>query len=356
APTASLGRPPTPPASPEAAPANSPTPAASPTAEVVLLDAPQDFGLDRNPLTGEKVADPAVLDRRPLEIKVSNAPPEYVRPQAGLNSADLVFEHVTEAGITRFSLLVYGQTPAKVGPIRSARMIDLELPAMYDAALVYSGAHESVRQRLLASDFRGRILWSNDPGYYRTGENKPFEHTLYGVPETFWQSLEQRGENTRPKFNTWMSFSSQAPAGGQPAGNVHISYRTSEIDWRYDAARGRYLRWTDAKPHLDANTSQQVSAANVVALFAYHIEDYNICVQEINGQCAFYSIQPQVYGAGPAILFRDGQRYDGTWQRAGRYDMFTFVDAAGRPMPLQIGNTWLQLIPNHYDQPVTVSP
>jgi hypothetical protein len=331
-------------------------PEATPTAAPVFLLSEADFGDDINPLTGEKVDDPALLDRRPLAIKISNAPPQWVRPQSGLNDADLVFEHITEAGITRFTIIVYGKTPPKVGPIRSARLIDLELPAMYDAALAYSGSSEGVREKLLNSDFRPRILFAYEQGYYRTGEDKPLEHTLYGIPETFWEDLEAKGLNQRPNFNTYMAFTSDPPSGGQPAQEAIVDYDWEVVNWRYDDQTGKYLRWSDGEEHLDGNTGEQVSAANVVVILAGHIDDPTICEQYYNGVCASYSVQPQIFGTGQAVIFRDGQRYDVNWQRIGRYDMFTFVDDAGQPLPLKPGNTWFQVIPFWYDNPVTSNP
>jgi hypothetical protein len=332
------------------------TPEPAPTAASILLINASDFGDEINPLTGKKVSDPALLDRRPLAIKISNAPAQWVRPQSGLNDADLVFEHITEAGITRFTIIVYGNTPPKVGPIRSARLIDLELPAMYDAALAYSGSSEGVRQKLLGADFRPRILFAYEPGYYRTGEEKPIEHTLYGNPETFWRVLEEKGLNQRPKFNTYMAFADDPPAGGQPAQEAIIDYDWEIINWHYDGMTGKYRRWSDGVEHLDGNTDEQVSAANVVVILAGHIEDPTICEQYYGNGCASYSVQPQIFGSGPAVIFRDGQRYDVTWQRIGRYDMFSFVDDDDQPLPLKPGNTWFEVIPVWYDDPVTSEP
>jgi hypothetical protein len=322
---------------------------------VVLLTA-ADFGDNRNPLTGELVEDPAVLDRRPLVIKISNAPALYVRPQSGLNEADLAFEHLAEGFTTRFTLVVYGQTPPSVGPIRSARLIDLELPAMYDAALIYSGTSVGVGQRLNRSDFWNRVLRSNEPGYYRTGANKPFEHTLYGTPETFWDVLEGRGENQRPVFTSNMAFHEIAPSGGQATDSVTVSYRSTVVDWRYDSETNRYFRWSDDAPHLDANDGQQVSAANVLMIYAYHVEDASICEQISNGQCVALTIEIQVWGSGPAIILRDGQRYEATWRRENRSDMFTFYDQGGNPFPLQIGNSWFQIVTNWVRDPVSYTP
>src|SRR5216684_927532 len=96
------------------------TPTAGPTASPTLEPTPKgavgpfNFPPNVNPLTGEVVADPAVLQRRPLAVKISNAPP-LVRPQAGIGDADLVFEHLTEGRLTRFTAVFWTHTPPRVG-------------------------------------------------------------------------------------------------------------------------------------------------------------------------------------------------------------------------------------------------
>jgi hypothetical protein len=53
---------------------------------------------------------------------------------------------------------------------------------------------------------------------------------------------------------------------------------------------------------------------------------------------------------------RDAQRYEGTWQRVDRDEMFTFYGPDGQPLPLQIGNTWFQVIPNTSVVPLSMVP
>ncbi len=121
-----------------------------------------------NPLTGQAV-DPAVLNRRPLAVKISNAP-DSVRPQAGIGEADLVFEHRVEADLTRFTAIFWTHTPPRVGSVRSARLIDLELMPMYGAVFAYSGASEPIRQRIAAAPFAARAyegVTTGEPLYYR---------------------------------------------------------------------------------------------------------------------------------------------------------------------------------------------
>ena len=335
-----------------AVPTSDPTPAV-----LLLLASPEDFGEDRNPLTGEIVADPANLLRRPLAIKVSNSPPQYARPQHGLSQADLVFEHITEADITRFTAIFYSQTPPDIGPVRSARLIDKELPAMYDTALAMSGAHPIVSQRLHGSDIGDLILRSHEPGFYRTGEDKPWEHTLHADPAGLWQAIEAHGEARPPEFTAWMTFSNLPPPDGAPASQVQVAYDTwTLVEWRYDPANGRYLRWADGEPAMDANNGEQVSAANVILLTAVHERDRSICLTHRDGVCSDWPLEIQIWGQGSAIILRDGKQYPATWLRENRSDMFTFVDAQGNAVPLQIGNSWFQILPHYYNSPVTIDP
>lgn len=332
-----------------------PTPTAEPEPEGISLFAPADFGDNRSPFTGELVDDPDTLNRRPIAVKLSNSPASYTRPQSGLNDADFVYEHTTEGSITRFTAIFYTHTPPRVGPIRSARLIDVELPAMYDAALAYSGASVGVNQRLNASDFSSRILRTNEPGYYRTGEtDKPFEHTFYARPELFWEAMEERGQNRRPETGTALSFSSMPPDGGQPGSVGRINYNWTLVEWVYDETNGRYYRWTDGEPHLDGNTLEQVNVANVIMLSPLHVEDASICEESRDGVCIHLSVQIQIWGNGNGLVLRDGQLYEVIWQREARNDTLTFTDAAGNPFPLQIGNSWVQLIPSWLRDPVSV--
>lgn len=333
-----------------------PTPDVTATPETLILERPEDFA-GRNPFTGELVDDPEELERRPLLIKLSNAPADYTRPQAGLNDADIIFEHWTEGAVTRFTALFYDTVPVNVGPIRSARLVDLELPAMYDAMLAYSGASVGVNQRLNNSDFSNRLLRASEPGFYRTGDQtKPFEHTLYVRPAELWFAVEEKGLNTPPRITTFNAFTEEPPAGGTPAGTVNIDYKTEKIEWVYDEEIGRYRRWMDFEEHVDANTEEQVTVANVIYLTPFHVNDPEICEQINNGVCAALSIQIQLWGNGPAVVFRDGQQYNVTWHREGRGDMLTFTDAEGNPFPLQVGNSWVQIMPGYLPDPLTVTP
>jgi hypothetical protein len=103
-----------------------------------------------NPLTGLPPSDPALLERRPLAIKVANYP-RYVRPQSGLTLADTVYEYYIEAGLTRFIAVFYGNDSEWVGPVRSGRYFDEHIQRMYHAYLVFKFADPRVETHLLST-------------------------------------------------------------------------------------------------------------------------------------------------------------------------------------------------------------
>ena len=300
------------------------------------------------PLTGVEVDDIAKLERSPLAIKVSNAP-SIVRPQAGLDKADVVFEHMAEAQLTRFTAIFLSQDADKVGSVRSARMIDLEIPAMFKSLFAFSGASGGVKLKIKESDFADRVLSPdpgfNDPGFKRApAEGKAFEHTLFTDTPALWDIATERGVNQKRDLQGW-AFSATPPAGGQVANELDVVYRANvaSAEYRYDAEDGAYMRYVLGDAHTDEITGEQLSAKNVIVLYANHVE--TDIVEDSTGAKPYYSIEIQLWGQGPARILRDSQMYDVTWSRPNRDDLIRFLDASGNPFPMKPGNTWIQLVP-----------
>jgi hypothetical protein len=292
------------------------------------------------------VTDPALLARCPLAIKVSNAP-AVVRPQAGLDQADLVFEHYAEGGVTRLTAIFLGQTPTVVGSVRSGRLIDLEIPAMFKALFAYSGTSAGVGELFAASDLWPDQIanpWNTGAAFYRRDLDRAYEHTLFVNPTTLWAEAERRGIGGRQDLRG-LTFDLTPPDGGTPVHDVHILYQAgiSQVEWAYNASTGRYYRWQGGEAHRDELSGDQLSAANVIVVGANHVETK---ILEDTWGGGHYSIEIQIWGEGPVSIFRDGQRYDGMWRRGDRGDMLSFWTKDGsQRLPLKLGNSWLQMVP-----------
>src|SRR5438874_9244725 len=82
----------------------------------------------------------------PLLVQVENLP--AARPQSGLQDAAIVYEYVTEGGISRFSVIYTSPPQGRVGPIRSARLVTVSLAKIYGAALVFSGGSTYIKSQI----------------------------------------------------------------------------------------------------------------------------------------------------------------------------------------------------------------
>jgi len=335
---------------PTATPFPTATPLPTPTPSPAFTPTPTPLPENVNPLTGEVVPDPGVLNRVPVAIKISNWPPQYVRPQAGINSADIIYEHYNEGWFaSRWTAIYLGKDPQRVGPVRSGRLIDLELPAIYKAVLACWGFSDGVAEIMRNSDlYPNRIASyslpeqiSPDPFYRDFSRDVPLEHTGYTDPARVRTWAEAHGISGRQIGLEGMVFSVQPTVTGTPASHIYIPWRSLDTDWRYDAASGRYLRWSDGSPHTDALDGQQLSAANVVILY---VPQWNTNIIEEPHSGAL-SIQFALWDSNRAIIFRDGMRIDGFWQRWERWDMLTLTDEQGNPIPLKVGNTFFEVLP-----------
>jgi hypothetical protein len=112
------------------------------------------------------------------------------------------------------------------------------------------------------------------------------------------------------------------------------------VRWKYDPTSGTYLRWVNDEPLTDAVNGKQLAAANVLVLYAEH-EKTDI-VEDSLGATA---IRIVLTGQGKMLLCRDGVAVEGTWQRKATGDLIQFYDAAGQPLKLKPGNSWIEIVP-----------
>ncbi len=313
---------------------------------------PADLPPDVNPLTGIMLDDPTVLMRRPAAIKISNHPPK-VRPQSGVNAADIVYEHVVEGQYTRFTAIFLTNAPRHVGPIRSARLIDIELLDMYGPLFSYSGASEGVRARLFDASIMQLIspdIGDGCPPFCRFPQpGLETEHTLYGDLQEIWALAEQRGWNVPEYTNYGMAFSTCPAEDAEPANTVTVAFTNAKSEWRYDPEAMRYLRWTDDQPHRDALIGEQLAFDNVIFLYAEHREDTTIREDEWGG--GHFSIEARLWGTGEAYLFRDGRAVVGRWRRPDRAGPIILSTLDGEPLRLKPGKTWFTVVPLYMARP-----
>ncbi|MBN2500129.1 MAG: DUF3048 C-terminal domain-containing protein [Anaerolineales bacterium] len=328
-----------------AVPTEAPTPTQDPSPANY---GPVDFPAGINPLTGLPVADPTLLERRPISVKIQMFP-RGDRPPFGLSFADIVYDYYQNNGMTRFNAIFYGQDSEQVGPIRSARLLDKLLVTMYKANFVFGSADQKILNRIYNSDFYERTIVetpNNCPPLCRYDPNG-YNYLMLNTTEV-GAFMTAKGVNNGRQDLTGMTFQYQTPPGGSLGNQVLLRYSISAYArWDYDAASGRYLRFQDTteamdattevhEPLIDRLTEQQLGAENVVVLLVKHSYIYKSGNSEV--------IEIDLIGTGKAFAFRDGQIFEVQWNRLKSEDLLTLTNPDGTPFPLKQGVTWYQPI------------
>ncbi len=316
------------------------TPFPTGTATPVVLGAIS-FPVDVNPLTGLKVANPAQLNRRPVLIKVSNFP-RSGRPHAGLSAADLVFEYYIGEYENRFAALYYSQDAPWIGPLRSGRLVDAQLATEFGSILVYGNADPRVDKRLVETLGARAITFDDAPCPPICGKDT---HSIEGVfansAETTKFAVANQINNDRPDLHG-LIFDPRLPVsqtGGEFLGVMFGPENRGE--WRYDPARGVYLRWIEEEragkkfvqvPLVDRNNGQQLAVENVIVLFTQYTELLPTMFE--------MELNDNLHGQR-AVFFRDGRLVEGLWQSNGPDLPLSLLNSWGVPMPLKPGKSWL---------------
>jgi hypothetical protein len=342
---------------PTATPTLTPTPTSIPTPTATpapVIYGPDNFPADINPLTGLQVTDTAILNRRPVEIKVNFASRAIDRPTWGLSFADIVYEYYHNGGISRFNAIYYGQDAELVGPVRSGRLLDDSLIRMYKSYFAYGGATVEIESKFLNASYSGRLLRegatavcppTNEVPFCRF-EPKGIDILLTGSKQVSAYETKKGNDNTKQNLDG-MLFSSDIPQGGKSSSQIFTRYSFALYNrWDYDPASGRYLRFQDSQndengagekyePFVDRTTSKQIAADNVVVLIAP--DEY---VQRPPNEI----VDIQLNGEGQAYAFRDGQVYDVRWNRTAADSVLYLTFPDGTRYPFKPGTTWIQIV------------
>lgn len=323
-------------------PTATPLPTATPT-QVIVRYGPNNFPANVNPLTGLEVSDPAILNRRPMMIKVSNFPREG-RPHAGLSAADIVFDYYTGEGANRYLALFYGTESEQIGPIRSGRLIDRYLVSLYQGVLGAVYAFPSEWETILNYLGWTRVISEGPntcPAMCRQKDVMP-EISVFANSAEMTKYFAARPNATNSRQNLdGMAFYTLPPAGGVEALELtHQFGKNNYAGWKYNTETQKYMRWIDSIkdngevemiPLIDRNTGEQLQFSNIILVYAE--------IETLHHEDTIHEIHI-INTTGRAVVFRDGLKYDITY-KSGWDTPIQFLNQDGTTFELQPGNTWM---------------
>jgi hypothetical protein len=288
----------------------------------------------RWPLTGLEAPSAEAVRQRVVSVKIENSPD--ARPQTNIQLADVVYESVTEGGITRFNALFHSQSPSVVGPVRSARLSDLYIVPQYHALFCFSGASTSVNARVNKAGIENLSEDNGIRAPFTRSSRRPRPHNLYADVNEVRAEAGRRKMPTELEI-TGLAFDRRSIDATPVVTKILIPFSpANRVEWTYDARTKTYGRVNNGKVFTDERTGKQLTARNVVVMWAQH----KVASHDKVGSTTYEIV---LAGKGRATVFHDGQRYDCTWE-ATKDAPPVFRSADGTQVKLAPGNTWMQVI------------
>jgi hypothetical protein len=311
-------------------------------------------------------------ERRPITAMIENHADS--RPPSGLSKADVVYEVVAEGGITRFLGVFYCGASAQeveIAPVRSARIYFIDYAAEFGTNPIFmhvGGANDFSGTGDTARDVRAletletmgwRVPGGNDldttydsgfpvfwRNYERLGHAVATEHTMMASLDEAYKEAAKRGFEAKDEdgvawdknFVSW-KFADDKAAASPTATTIAFEFWSNkpdyEVQWKYDSANNRYLRFNGGKEYTDLVTKEQLSAKNVVILFARERGpvDRNLHM--------FYTTT----GTGKALIFQNGEAIESSWKKDSATSRTKFTDENGKEISFVRGTTWIEVVP-----------
>lgn len=286
-----------------------------------IVDMPLPGEKFHSQLTGNEVSKEE-SERPILGIMVENS--EEARPQTGLDGAGIVFETVTEAGITRYLALYQENIPEEVGPVRSVRPYFVDWLMGYDASVAHVGGSDSALQMIKERNAKTINEFFNEKAFYRSDQRES-PHNVYTRTKDLIALQKELGHKTSTMKDLPRSDDAANPQ--PPAATVTIEYSEPifQVQFKYDPTTNSYVRHLAGQPHIDTVTNKPIMVKNLIVI-------------KMAGDIS-------AIGSGEAILYKDGNVQNIRWRQTD-FDMrIELLDEQGSEVPLNRGDSWFAVIP-----------
>lgn len=283
-----------------------------------------------NTLTGRQV-EPEINNRQVTAVIVENS--SAARPQAGLQKAGVVFEAIAEGGVTRFMALYQDTDPESIGPVRSLRPYYLSWAQGFDAAVAHVGGSPEALQQVRERGTKD-LDQSFNAAFFQRVTDRYAPHNVFTDINQLRTLQTQKGY-TSSTFEGFDRLDEGKPAATPTARTVQVNISSANYNsaYTYNAETNQYARTMAGSPHTDKVTKAQIAPDVVVVM----VMNYSI---NSNGIHSIYN----TVGSGKIFVFQNGVAAEGTWEKTAHTSNISFTDAAGEPLKLNPGQTWISAV------------
>jgi len=282
-----------------------------------------------SPLTGSPGKSEPVL-----VVKIDDT--SLAHPQVGLREAEVVYIEQVEGGLTRLAAVYASTIPSIIGPVRSARISDLELLAQYGKiGFSFSGAQRKLLPEIananlydVGANKYGAAFYKNDPL-----RNPPYAMML-NAPALMNEAINRGASFEMSKEMGWR-FGKKSDLSRKITG-VDISWPAARYGATWSVEESRWLLTHDGSPNLDSE--------------GFHLGPANLVIQIVSITNSIYKdkvggVTPftATVGTGKCYLLRDGGYLPCQWNRPSPESGTTFTDTNGDEALFAPGQTWFAL-------------
>ena len=217
----------------------------------------------------------------------------------------------------------------------SIRSSDPELLGQYGRIIIVaSGGGRNPLRDLDRSSLPSVINDRGQVGFLRD-HSRPAPYNL--VSDLAKVSAAVKGDGVHNVGFTW-AVGDPRLVGAKPATTVTTRVGSTRVAFVWDAKLARYVRTIDGR-RVRTVSGDPVAMPNVLVQFCQINADRSDI--DVNGNVSMFT---KTIGSGRVVLFRNGRRNEGTWSRPSLGAPTAFTDAAGKPLLLAPGGTFVALV------------
>lgn len=269
-----------------------------------------------------------------LVVKIDDT--TQAHPQIGIDQADVVYIEQVEGGLTRLAAVFSSVIPTRIGPVRSARISDIDLLAQYGhVAFAFSGAQSKLFPVIseanlenLGAQRESAQLYTRDPS--RTA---PVDMVLRA--DLLMAKLKEQNVSIAPAVSPGWKFGS-APIGGKPIISVAMKWPANFYSATWSASESRWLMYHAGNPDLADDGKQLGPTTLVIQMVSITPSIYH---DKFGGVTPFSA----TIGQGSGYILRDGKVFEAQWQRLDATSGTTWTLADGTPILFAPGQIWVAL-------------
>ena len=269
-----------------------------------------------------------------LVVKIDDTPPAH--PQAGLEDADVVYIEQVEGGLTRIAAVFSSKIPAVIGPVRSARISDIEILEQFGrVAFAYSGAQKKLLPVIAAANLenlgaqrQSREIYSNDPL-----RNAPTAMMLQA--QTLMQKVKEQQLPVAISKSAGWSFAESFDTGTAIV-SAKVSWPANSYDAVWSAIENRWLLSHKGVTNIASSGIHLGASTFVIQIVAITPSEYG---DKFGGVTPFTA----TVGSGRGYILRDGRYIPALWDRPTPDVGTTWKTTSGEEIPFAPGQIWIAL-------------